>query len=84
MIMALERELETYRQNLPGLLDNEGKYVLVQGDQVVDVFGTYEDALKQGYAKFGLTPFLVKQIQSVEQVYFISRFSKPCHTLHGR
>ncbi|MBZ5676431.1 MAG: hypothetical protein LAP61_19490 [Acidobacteriia bacterium] len=83
--MALERELETYKSKLPELLTNEGegKYVLIHGDQVVDVFGTYEDAIKEGYSKFQLEPFLVKQIQTVEQVQFISRLL-PCHTSPGR
>jgi hypothetical protein len=79
MVMALERELQTYRQKLPELLVDEGKFVLIHGDQIVDVFGTYEDAIKEGYGKFQLDPFMVKQIQSVEQVHFISRF-QACHT----
>ena len=79
--MALEQELQTYKTKLPELLadDGEGKFALVHGDKVVEVYGTYEDALKAGYSQFGLNPFLVKQIQSVEQVHFISRFV-PCHT----
>ncbi len=71
--MALERELQTYKQRLPELLQNEGKFVLIHGDDIVDVYGTYEDALKEGYARFKLEPFLVKQIESIEQIHFISR-----------
>ena len=84
--MALERELQAFRKSLPKLIadGSEGKYALVHGDDVVDVFGTYEDAIKEGYAKFGLDPFLVKQIQAVEQVQFISRPLYPCHTSHVR
>jgi len=83
--MALETEVETYRIRLPELAADEGKFVLIHGDQVVDVYGTYEDAIKEGYAKFGLEPFLVKQIQTTEQVHFISRFqATPCPTLHAR
>jgi hypothetical protein len=77
--MALEKELEVYRSKLPELLADEGKYVLIQDEHVIDVYGTYEDAIKAGYEKFKLQPFLVKQIQSVEQVQFISRFAQ-CHT----
>lgn len=81
--MALERELSVYRAKLPELSADEGKFILIHGDDVVDVFGTYEDAIKEGYAKFKLEPFLVKQIQTVEQVQFISRLI-PCHTLPAR
>jgi hypothetical protein len=78
--MALEKELETYRLKLPELKAQEGKYALVQGDDVVDTFNSYEDAMKEGYAKFGLdSEFLVKQIRSIEEVRFISRLVVPCH-----
>lgn len=81
--MALERELGVYKNKLPELVADEGKFVLIHGDDVVDVYGTYEDAIKAGYGKFQLEPFLVKQIQSVEQVQFVSRFV-PCHTSLNR
>jgi hypothetical protein len=79
--MALEKELETYKRKLAELLANEGegKFALIHGDDVVDVFGTYEDAIKEGYAKFSLQPFLVKQIEATERVHFVSRLL-PCLT----
>jgi len=75
--MALEKELETYKNKLPELKAHEGKFVLIKGDKVIDMFGTYEDAIKAGYNKFKLEPFLVKQIHTIEQVQFISRFLEP-------
>lgn len=79
--MALEKELETYKLKLPELKAQEGKYALIQGADVVDTFTSYEDAIKEGYAKFGLnTEFLVKQIRSIEEVQLISRLVVPCHT----
>jgi len=79
--MALEIELETYRQKLPELRADEGKFVLIHDRVVVGTYTSYEDAVKDGYAKFGLTsPFLVKQIQAMELVHFISRFAGPCPT----
>jgi hypothetical protein len=72
--MALERELAVFQQKLPEFLaEHSGEYVLIHGDEVADVFTSYEDAIKAGYAKFGLEPFLVKQVQPIEQVHFISR-----------
>jgi hypothetical protein len=79
--MALEKELATYKAKLPELKEHEGKFVLIHGDDVVDTFSSYDDAIKEGYAKFGLEPFLVKQIQTLEQVQFISRSVDPCHRL---
>lgn len=72
--MALEQELETYKKKLPELATQEGKFVLIHGNEVVDVYGTYEDAIKEGYGKFSLEPFLVKQIHVIEQLQFISRY----------
>jgi hypothetical protein len=62
--MALDLELETYKAKLPELKENEGKFVLIHRAEVADIYGTYEDAIKEGYAKFKLEPFLVKQIRS--------------------
>jgi hypothetical protein len=76
--MALEKETETYNKRLSELKAHEGKYVLIQGETVEDFFASYEDAIKAGYQKFGLSPFLVKQIQAAAQVQFISRLFDPC------
>jgi hypothetical protein len=77
--MALEKELAMYRRKLPELKSSEGRFVLIHGDDVVDTYSGYDDAIKEGYGKFGLEPFLVKQIQTAEQVQFVTRFVLP-HT----
>jgi len=83
--MALEKELETYKQKLLELKAEEGKFVLIQGSDVVGTYTSYEDAIQEGYSKFGAnTPFLVKQIQAMEQAHFVSRLIEPCHTLPSR
>jgi hypothetical protein len=71
--MALEKEIQTYKKKLPELKAHEGKYVLIQGESVIDTFSSYDDALKEGYKRFGLTPFLVKQILTVEPVFHFTR-----------
>jgi hypothetical protein len=76
--MALEKELSVYEANLPELLANEGKYVLVSGEQISGPFDTYEDALAVGYEKYGLVPFLVKQISHFEPIYYFSRDLSAC------
>jgi hypothetical protein len=69
----LERELATYSAKLPELLINSGRYALIHADDVVGIFDTYADALKAGYERFRLEPFLVKQINAVEQILQFSR-----------
>jgi len=71
--MALEKELETYKREFEHLREHEGKFVLIKDDRVLDWYDTYRDALKAGYEKFGLVPFMVKQILSVEPVHTFSR-----------
>jgi len=66
--MALEKELETYKNKLSELKQYEGKFVLIHGEEIVDTCTSYEDALKKGYKEFGLKPFLVKQIRSIEYI----------------
>jgi hypothetical protein len=79
--MALEKELQTFDRELPNLLAEEGKFVVISGDQVVGIYVSYEDAIKVGYEKCGLKPFLVKRIQAVEQVQYFSRdLAFSCHT----
>lgn len=78
--MPLEKELETYKRELPNLLSEDGKFVLIHEDEVVGTFTSYQDAINEGYGKFGLKPFLVKQIAAVEKVQYITRMIEmPCH-----
>ena len=70
----LEKELATYESRKQEFVaSNEGKFVLIQGDEVAGFWDTYKDALAAGYQKFGLTPFLVKRIQGIERVLFFTR-----------
>lgn len=80
MADQLEVELKKYAEVLPSLLsDNEGKFVLICGPEVVGTFASYQDALKIGYEKCGVKPFLVKQISAVAQISYFSRdVQQPC------
>ena len=78
-MMTLQKELDTYKKELPALLpEHEGKFVVIHDSQIAGIFTSLEDALQIGYDRFGLDPFLVKKIEAVEQVLFFSRDLKPC------
>jgi hypothetical protein len=81
--MALERELKTYHDNLASWKENEGKFVLIRGEEVAGFFSSYEDAVKEGYSKYKLDPFLVKRVSAFEQVHVITRLIETCHTSHS-
>lgn len=79
MPMALEQELGTYQAKLPELKEHEGKFALIHGDEIVDFYSTYEDAIKGGYQRYKLEPFLVKRVMTTEPILFISRNIVPLH-----
>ena len=78
--MLLEKELRTYAEKLPELLAEQGRFVLISGEDMLGTFAAYEDALAAGYEKCGVRPFLVKRISAVEQANFFSRSLELCHT----
>lgn len=70
----LATELKTYQAKLPTLLGQQGKFVLIHGEEVDGVYETYAEAMNAGYAKHGLDePFFVRKITPVEQVLHFSR-----------
>lgn len=74
---ALKKELDFYHEKLPEWAEHEGKYVLIHDGQLVDFYTSYDDAIKAGYSEFGLEPFLVKRVRTVEQIQFVSRLVEP-------
>jgi len=79
--MALEREQETYQRELARLLaEASGKYVLIHGNEVAGLYDTYQDAIREGYLKFKLEPFMVKRVAVTEQAQYITRDLAPCRT----
>lgn len=59
-----ERELATYRRELPRLLE-EGhawRHALVKGDEILSIWDTQGDAIQAGCERFGLEPIFVKTI----------------------
>jgi hypothetical protein len=73
MAEALTKELATYKNLLPSLMKDEGKYAVIKGDSLIGVFDSYSDALSQGYKVAKLEPFLVKKISGTETVAYFSR-----------
>lgn len=75
----LARELATYETHREELVaSHDGKFVLIHGDEIAGVWDTYQDAIEAGYQRFKLDPFLVKQIQVVERVQFMTRDIVAC------
>ncbi len=75
--MALETELETFRKNLPELLVDVGKFVLIRSDEV-SVWSDADAAIDAGYERYGLDQFLVKEIAEHEVPKYFSRRVTRC------
>ena len=71
--MVLEVELNMFEANrLEWVKAHSGKFVVVQGKTVLGFFDQWEDGVKAGYTKFGVShPFLVKEVFERDRVYFI-------------
>ena len=78
--MALEKEMATYQIHLMELLANEGKFVVVRGEEITGPYDAYEQSLEAGYEQYGLEPFLVKQISRVEPIQYFSRDLRQCQS----
>jgi len=77
--MFLEKERATYQRELPVLLKDEGKFVLIHGEDIAGLFETEEEAVEAGDNRFGLEPFLVHQIREKEPVQFTPyNLTPPC------
>jgi len=64
---SLAAELATFAEHRDELLGRaKGKFVLIKGSDVVDVFEDRTDAVVRGYREFGNNPFLVKKVSEVE------------------
>ena len=69
----LQQELETFERLKDQLLQDEGKFAVISGKELLGVYSTYDDALQIGYERYNLTPFLVKKISAVGLANFLTR-----------
>jgi hypothetical protein len=71
-LAELAEERATYFDRLPELVrEHEGRFVLIKGHNVVGVFSDHSTALREGYRRFGIVPFLVRQVAATEPVVYL-------------
>jgi hypothetical protein len=64
----LQQEIATYESKRSELFaEHAGEFVLVKGDEVVDIYRDERDAIDAGYKKFGNTGFLVRKVAESEK-----------------
>ena len=67
--MACEKEAALFNEKLPELAKHAGKFALIHGE-TIEVFAQYNEAVRAGYARYGIDPFLVKEIRIPPQETF--------------
>lgn len=74
MTRTLSKEVALYEKKRTVLLrKGKGRFVVIQGDELLSFFDSEEEALKQGYAHFNPhKPFLVRRVSSEESVHSFS------------
>lgn len=64
----LERERQYFSKHHAELLARHlGKVVLIKDEELIGAFNTIEEALAEGARRFGLTPFLVREVTASEE-----------------
>jgi hypothetical protein len=66
--VELEQELKFFEsKKKEWLKDYRDKFVLIKGEELIDVFNTLEDAYKEGVKRYGNQPFLIKKVTEEEE-----------------
>lgn len=67
-LKMFEKEIATYRRELPRLLEEKqaGRFALIQGDQLLALFDTWAAANEAGRDRFGLEPIFVAKINALD------------------
>lgn len=78
----LAAEWETYRREVGRLLAEglEGKFALIKGNQIIEVFDSWEAARQAGLDRYLLQPHMVHPILSREPVLRGPGFFRSCKT----
>ena len=64
----LEKERQYFSEHLAELVSQHlEKFVVIKNEELIGAFNTIEDALSEGAKRFGLAPFLVRQVTVGEE-----------------
>jgi len=71
--MSQEEDFEFFEKKLPEFLKtHKGKFVLIKDKQEHGFYNSAEEALKEGYQKFGNVDFLIQEITDERRVNYIN------------
>jgi hypothetical protein len=72
-------EWSTYLREVSRLLaeGQEGRWVLIKGEEIIGIYDTHDEAAGQGYDRYLRQGFLIHQIQERERVIRFMGFFRP-------
>jgi hypothetical protein len=78
---VFQEEWDTYRREVGRLLaeGHEGRFVLIKGRHVLDVYDTWDSARVAGLRMDLTESFFVKQVLVREPVLRVRGYGLPCH-----
>ena len=68
--IVLESEIATYCRELPNLVEQEGKWIVIVGRRIVGIYGCVGEACVAAFNEVGFAPCLMRKIQQTEPVYY--------------
>jgi hypothetical protein len=69
---ALAGDLATYRACRSEMVkEQEGQYVLIREGAIIGFFRTRSKAIREGYRRFGIVPFLVKEVTATDRAIYL-------------
>jgi hypothetical protein len=70
---TINPDFEYFESQLPNLLkEHRGQFVLIKDKTIQGYYPSVEQALKEGYEKFGNTDFLIQEITDEKRVNYIN------------
>lgn len=75
MASPFQKEHDTYEALEADLLRRaEGQWVLIKGDQLLGIFGSRRDAVREGFRRLGRQDFYTEQILVERPIYYCPHF----------
>lgn len=68
-----DHEMATFRARLPELLEREGAYAVIRGEEIAGIRDDFSEAVGLGYDRFGIGNFMVRKITAEEPFFPLPR-----------
>ena len=79
----LAQEIALYESKKDELLENhEGQYIAINGNEIIGIFNTEVQAMREAYKKHGYVSLLVRKISKTEPTVYVKGVNVPWVLYH--